>query len=119
MEKNIRIYVATSEDCKLCKPTLKVLGSENGKSGNIAGVPVYPVDLSLKKERAEKMNVKFTPHFFVVSGNDDDKDGVWEENEESVLLHDFNGEVTKEDLPAFIQLIEKLKNGKQVRTKLN
>lgn len=81
MDRNLRIYVATQSGCKPCEITIKTLGSE------IAGVPVYIVDLSLNPDRKDKMGVSKSPTIFIVDVKDLNNDGIKAEDEEYHLWH--------------------------------
>ena len=110
MKNQLRIYVAVQDNCPSCETTMEVIGKE------VAGVPVYPVNLTSSPERRSKMGVSKTPTLFIVEGKDDDGDGIFEEVEEKHLFHQTGAVFNKNNLEVMIAV---LKSGGKLATNLD
>jgi len=95
--KNLRIYLATQPNCQPCEITKKELGKE------VAGVPVYEVDLSTSPIRRRKMGVTATPTIFIVEVEDKNHDNILEEIEETHLFHQTGMIADKSNIEQYIK----------------
>lgn len=114
---NLRIYIATQENCPACELTKEALGLNKSENTTLANVPIYEIDLTgeAMKQRKMEMGVTATPTVFIVGGEDENKDGIWDQDEEKRLYHQTGLILSPEHL---IGIINAIKEGKVIRTRI-
>lgn len=119
--KNFRIYIATQQDCQACELTKEALGffssPDSKETPTLANVPMFEINLTGEqmKQRKMEMGVTATPTVSIVGGEDDDKDSIWEQDEEKILYHQSGIILDKAHL---VGIVNRIKEGKIIRTRI-